>query len=138
MADVEYVEAEELLAYPGVAAPAATLELVRTIVNGLINDIIGVDLGDIPWKIKAMALGLAASRVSGNADGASQVTVQIDDFKETRIWPDGSATRGATLAGGGIGFTGAEIRELLIAAGLATRTQRGSIRLNVPVSTVCR
>lgn len=127
----EYVSADDLAAYPGVAAPAATLELVRGVVNGLVNDIVG-DLNPIPWKIKAAALALAASHLSGNSDGASQVTVQIDDYKETRMWPDGAATRG------GIGFTKEQVHELKVAAGLAAAKRSRSIRLQVPVATVCR
>lgn len=128
----EYIDDDELIAYPGVAAPEATRLLIIEIINGLITDLIG-DVYPVPWKIKAMALALAASQLSGNSDGAQQVTVQIDDYKETRIWSDGSAFRG------GIGFTAAQVRSILVAAGLAQPLQRvKSIPLRVPHSAVCR
>lgn len=128
MADTFTVD--ELAAYPGVAASPATLDLVAGIINALIAELIET-YGDPRWpaRVRVIALGAAASFLV-NPDGATTTSIQIDDFKETRVYSDGSVRRGW------IGFTAEEMGWLMDAI-LGVSPRVGSIQLVVPGYPAC-
>lgn len=116
----------ELAAYPGVAAPPATIALVADIVNGLVEEMLDGRIPVRPTRVKQIALDAAAHQLI-NPEGAQTRTVQIDDYKETIILPDG-----AVQTRSGIGFD-ADQAAALYDAITGVRTPRAkSISLRVP------
>lgn len=132
MADVEYFTVDELAAYPGVAAPPATLALAVDILNALLNDVaLYGQLDPVPTgayvRAKAIGLAVAADWLS-NPENATQRTFQIDDWKETLIFDPDSVRESRTE----LGFSGDELYRLRLAAGLAQARTSRSIKLGVP------
>lgn len=121
--------ADELAAYPGVAASAATLGVVAGIFNGLVAELVAEHGPTVayPATVKSIALGAAADSMV-NPDGATTASIQLDDYKETRVYSDGARRERRT----GLGFTSADVARLVAAITGVDAPPARSLRLSVP------
>lgn len=120
----EFISAQTLASYPGVTiSNAETADLVVSLTNGLITDVVGEDLDPIPFRVKTIAYEVAA-RALRNPEGAESITKGVDDWKKTVRYSQAEALRA------GVYLTDEEKADLL--GKLGGTPGVGSIRMHVP------